>query len=183
MQDFNTRKIAFAGVVAAIYVALTMAVAPLSYGPIQFRIAEVLCILPFFFPITVPALFIGCVIANLLSPYGILDVVAGSAASLLAALCTMQIGRASREATAFKGFAFKAFACFPPVILNAVIIGAVIAISITGGGAAFWPAFLVNGIHVGVGQMGVLYCIGLPLMIYLPKSRFFKSFSSAPLIK
>ena len=168
-RRINIRKIAFAGVVAASYLALTMAVAPISYGPVQFRIAEVLCILPFFYPITVPALFVGCLIANVLSPYGILDIVGGSLASLLAALCTMQIGRANREA-----FAFKALACFPPVIINALIIGAIIAYSITGGGAAFWSAFLINGGLVGVGQFGVLYCIGLPLMIYLPKSRFHK---------
>ena len=169
MKNLNIRKIAFIGVVAASYAALTMAVAPVAFGPIQFRIAEVLCILPFFFPITVPALFIGCAIANLLSPYGMLDVVAGSSASLMAAVCTMYIGRVNRNA-----IAAKALACFPPVIFNALIIGAVIALSSVGGGEAFWPAFVINGLQVGAGQFGVLYLIGFPLMIYLPKSPLYR---------
>jgi uncharacterized membrane protein len=168
MSNNNIRKIAFAGAVAALYATMTIAVAPISYGPFQFRIAEVLCILPFFFPITVPGLFIGCAIANLLSPYGIIDVVAGSVASLLAAVCTMQLGRVNRDATAV-----KALACFPPVIFNALIIGAVIAWATTSGGAAFWPAFAIYGLQVGFGQLTVLYVLGLPLMIYLPKSRYF----------
>ena len=172
MFKINIRQMAFVGVVAATYAALTLAVPGIGYGPIQFRIAEVLCILPFFFPITVPALFIGCAIANLLSPYGLLDVVAGSSASLLAAVCTMQIGMISREK-----IAFKAMACFPPVIVNAIIIGAVIALTTTSDGAAFWPAFALNGMQVGVSQLGVLYCLGLPLMIYLPKTHLFKMLS------
>jgi len=171
----NVRKIAFAGVVAALYAALTIVVAPISYGPIQFRIAEVLCILPFFFPFTVPGLFIGCVIANLLSPYGLLDIFAGSLASLLAAYCTMQLGRVNRET-----LVSKALACFPPVIFNALIIGAVIAWAITGGGAAFWPALLLNGLQVGFGQFVVLYALGLPIMVYLPTTRLFSILNTIP---
>jgi len=167
-EGFNIRQIAFAGVVAALYAALTIAIAPIAYGPLQFRVSEVLCILPFFFPVTVPGLFIGCLIANLLSPYGVLDIVAGSAASLLAALCTMQLGKLKRNTVAV-----KALACFPPVIFNALMIGGVIAWAITEGGAAFWSAFALNGLQVGLGQLAVLYILGLPLMIFLPKTRLF----------
>jgi hypothetical protein len=80
----------------------------------------------------------------------------------------MQLGRLNRRA-----FAVKALACFPPVIFNALIIGFVIAWSTTGGGAAFWPALLINGFQVGFGQFAVMYVIGLPLMVYLPKSHIF----------
>ena len=162
------RKIAFAGATAALYASLTIVIAPAAYGPIQFRIAEILCIFPFFFPFTAPGLFVGCMIANLLSPYGLLDIVAGSAATLIAALITMQLGRINRNA-----LYMKVLACFPPVLINALIIGIVIAWSATGGGDAFWPAFVVNGLQVGLGQFVVLYAIGLPLMIYFPKSRLF----------
>ena len=172
MTGLYIRKITSAGGVAALYAALTAAIAPISYGPVQFRIAEVLCILPFFFPSAVPGLFVGCIIANLLSPYGILDIAAGSAASLIAALWTMHIGRARKTSAAI-----KALACFPPVIVNALIIGAVIAWTTAGGGAAFWPAFAVNGLQVGLGQFAVLYAVGLPLMIYLPKTKFFELIS------
>ena len=168
MSVTRIRRIAFSAVVAASYTALTIAIAPLSFGPIQFRIAEALCILPFFFPVTAAGLFIGCLIANLLSPYGMLDIIAGSAATLIAALITMQLGRINREK-----IWIKALACLPPVVFNALIIGLVIAWSETGGGAAFQPAFMVNALQIGLGQFTVMYVIGLPLMIYLPKSHIF----------
>ena len=168
MSNTNIRKVAFAGVVAALYASLTIAITPASYGPIQFRFAEILCILPFFFPFSVPGLFIGCIIANLFSPYGLLDIIAGSSASLIAALVTMRLGRVSRNAVYI-----KALACFPPVMFNALIVGAVIAWSTTRGGEAFWLALAVNGAQVGLGQFVVMYVIGLPLLVYLPKSRLF----------
>jgi uncharacterized membrane protein len=163
------RKIAFAGIIAAIYAVLTLILAPISYGNVQFRIAEALTVLPFFFPITLPGIYVGVIIANLFSQYGILDVVAGSSATLLAGLCTMYIGKISRESVAT-----KALACFPPVIFNAIIIGAVIAVSVAGGGAGFWPNFVVFSLWVGLGQLVVLYCIGFPLLLYLPKTSFYK---------
>jgi len=169
MPRIGVRKIAFAGVVAALYAALTIALGFIGYGPIQFRVAEALCVLPFFFPFSVWGLFVGCILANLISPYP-LDIVVGSTASLLAALCTMMVGKLGGG-----GLPAKALACFPPVLLNAVFIGALIAYYMVGGGeaAAFWPAFAVNGLQVGFGQLVVLYAIGLPLMVYLPRSRVY----------
>ena len=165
----STRKIAFAGVIAALYAVLTMTLSFIGYGPVQFRIAEALCILPFFFPFSVWGLFIGCIIANLISPYP-LDIAVGSIASLLAAVGTMQIGKKAGD-----GIAAKAFACAPPVLINAVFIGALIACYMVGAGEtdAFFPAFAINGLQVGFGQLVVLYLIGLPLMVYLPKSKVY----------
>ena len=170
MSNHSARKIAFAGTVAALYAALTVALAPIAYGPIQFRITEALSVLPFFFPVAVPGLFIGCVIANLLSPYGLMDVVVGSAASLLAALCTMQIGRIGRGRVSA-----KVLACLPPVVFNAVFIGAMLAWFMVSDNQAdvFLAAFLVSGAQVGLGQLTVLYAIGLPLLLYLPKAKVY----------
>ena len=171
MQGVNTRRIAFAGVVAALYAVMTMALAPVAYGPIQFRIAEAMCILPFFFPFSVWGLFVGCIVSNLLSPYP-LDIVVGPLASLLAALCTMQIGRLPGR----ERLPVKALACLPPIVLNAVFIGALIAYYMVSGGEAdsFLPAFIISGLQVGLGQLVVLYALGLPLMVYLPKSRVYE---------
>ncbi|MCL2227756.1 MAG: QueT transporter family protein [Oscillospiraceae bacterium] len=167
---FNVRKIAFAGVIAALYAALTMSLSFISYGPIQFRIAEALTILPFFFPFSIWGLFVGCIIANLVSPYP-LDIVVGPVASLIAGICTMQIAKLGRDK-----IPVKIFACFPPVIFNAVIIGAMIAYFMVGAGEAdtFVPAFVLSGLQVGFGQLVILYAIGLPIMIYLPKSRIYE---------
>ena len=85
-MHITTRKLAAAAVTGAAYAALTMLLAPISYGAIQCRVSEVLCILPFFIPCTAWGLFAGCAIANLLSAAGIFDVVFGSLATLLAAL-------------------------------------------------------------------------------------------------
>ena len=72
--------------VAALYVVLTLVFAPISFGPVQLRIAEALCILPMFTPAAIPGLFIGCLIANLLGGGIILDVVFGSLATLIGAV-------------------------------------------------------------------------------------------------
>lgn len=72
--------------IAALYVVLTLVFAPISFGPVQLRIAEALCILPMFTPAAVPGLFIGCLIANLLGGGIMLDVVFGSLATLIGAV-------------------------------------------------------------------------------------------------
>ena len=170
MSSIGIRKIAFAGAVAALYAALTIALSFIGFGPIQFRVAEALCILPFFFPFSVWGLFIGCLIANMISPYP-LDIAVGSAATLFAALCTMRIGKMNREK-----LMVKVLACFPPVIINAVFIGALIAFYMAGGGEieAFLPAFVFNALQVGFGQFIVLYALGLPLTFFLQKSRVYE---------
>ncbi len=72
--------------IAALYVVLTLVFAPISFGPVQLRIAEALCILPMFTPAAIPGLFIGCLIANLLGGGIVLDVVFGSLATLIGAV-------------------------------------------------------------------------------------------------
>jgi len=170
---FSVRKVVFAGVIAALYAALTVALSGIAYGPIQFRIAEALCILPFFFPFSVWGIFIGCIVANLFSPYP-LDIVVGAVASLLAALSTMQVGKLGRDR-----ISLKALACLPPVVINAVFIGALISFYMVSAGDTdtFIPAFIINSMQVGFGQLVVLYALGLPLMIYLPKSRIYNKLS------
>ena len=75
------------GYAALTYVAAAM---NLAYGPVQFRVSEALTVLPFLFPGTWPGLFVGCLVANLMSPYGPLDILIGSAGTLLAAWLTQR---------------------------------------------------------------------------------------------
>lgn len=72
--------------IAALYVVLTLVFAPISFGPVQVRVAEALCILPMFTPAAVPGLFIGCLIANMIGGGIILDVIFGSLATLIGAV-------------------------------------------------------------------------------------------------
>lgn len=167
-RKFSVRKMASAAVIAAVYAGLTMFLAPISYGPIQLRVSEVLCILPFFFPSSTWGLFVGCILANLLSAYGIIDVVFGSAATLFAALTTMMIGKRSH------GKLSAALACLPPVFFNGIFVGAAIAFTTTD--TAFWQSFLLNGLQVAGSELVVMYLLGFPLAMYLPKTEVFKRY-------
>lgn len=80
----SANKLARIGVVAALYTVLTLALPALSYGPIQFRLSEVMTLLAFIDPFYILPLTLGCAVANLVSPFGIVDVIVGSSASFLA---------------------------------------------------------------------------------------------------
>ena len=80
-----TLELAQGGIIAALYVALTLLFAPISSGEVQLRIAEALTILPLFTSAAVPGLFLGCVLANLLTGAVIWDVIFGSLATLIGA--------------------------------------------------------------------------------------------------
>ncbi len=85
MNRKKTDFLVHGALIAAVYVALTMMFAPISFGPVQFRISEALCILPFFTPAAVPGLFLGCLISNLLGTAVLMDVICGSIATLIGA--------------------------------------------------------------------------------------------------
>ena len=77
-RNFSTKLLVITAMVAAVYVVMTLAIAPLSYGFIQMRISEVLVLLAFIDKRYVPGLILGCFIANLFSPFGMIDVVFGT---------------------------------------------------------------------------------------------------------
>ena len=84
-RDPKVLRITQGAVIAALYVALTLIFAPISFGPVQVRIAEALCIMPIFTPAAIPGLFLGCLIANFIGGGIILDVIFGSIATLIGA--------------------------------------------------------------------------------------------------
>ncbi len=156
-----------AALVGAAYAVLTMVLAPISYGALQFRLSETLCVLPFFIPSTAWGLFVGCAVANLLTG-NVFDVVFGSLATLMAALCTAYIGK--------KG-GHKLLACLMPVLFNAVIIGIVITEAYNGLSIFKQPEILaLNCFQVGLGEAGVMFLVGCPLMVQLEKLKFFREF-------
>lgn len=163
MKRSKTKRIAYAAVAGAAYAALTMLLAPISYGPIQFRVSECLCILPFFDPVFAAGLFVGCLIANLISAAGLLDIVFGSLATLLAALCTAALGRRSRS------WLSCVLGCGAPVIFNAAVVGAVLAATVAPAESSFGAAFALFAFQVGLGEAVVLFVLGLPLMRLLMK--------------
>ena len=87
MSKWSPRQLATAAIIAALYTVMSLmsSVFGLTYGPIQCRFSEALTVLPFFLPEAVPGLFVGCLVTNLMSTVGPLDIVIGSMATLLAA--------------------------------------------------------------------------------------------------
>lgn len=161
MRKNSVRELTMSAMLGAIYAVLTM-VLPNQYLGMQIRLAEALTVLPFLFPSATPGLFVGCLIANLLSPYGLLDVVAGSAATLLACLWTQRLKN-------------RWLAPLPAVVCNAVIVGGVIAFAMTGLGPGFWVAYAVNALTVGLGELIASYVLGSVLLSYLPRLSYFRA--------
>lgn len=142
----TVKDLAMGGVIAALYAALTLIFAPISFGEIQFRVSEALTLLPILTPAAVPGLFVGCLISNLLaSGAGWMDVVFGSLATLLAAVMTRLLRR------------YSWLAALMPVVFNGVIIGAVLS-------RAFSLPFLATACTVALGEAAVCYMLGLPLI-------------------
>ena len=138
--------------IAAVYVALTFALYEISFLGTQFRVSEALTVLPFFIPAAVPGLFVGCLIANIVSPLGPLDMILGPLATLIAAVLSMKCRK-------------MWLVPLPPIFVNALVIGAILRLYI--GGAPFW----IFAASVGLGQAGVLLLLGTPLMLWLHKSQ------------
>ena len=174
MKEQNRRnllKMAVIAIVAAAYAALTIVLAPISYGPIQFRVSEALTALPFLMPCTVWGVFLGCILANLYTG-SVLDIVFGSLATLLAGLLTAWFGK--------KGSTVKnrLLGCLMPVLFNAVIVGAVLT---WGYQLQQFPdnalvSYGFNALTVGLGEAAVLVLIGYTLLRQLPKIKVIREF-------
>jgi len=84
----TTKQITRAALVAGLYAVLTIVLAPISYGAVQVRVADALAVLPYIFPETAVGLFVGCIIANMIGGYGVLDIVFGGLSTLVAGVLT-----------------------------------------------------------------------------------------------
>lgn len=111
MKKTSVTFITQGAMIAALYVVLCVAFAPISYGEVQLRVAEALTILPYFTPAAIPGLFIGCIISNLMGGGIMLDVIFGSLATLIGAVGTYML----RKATPW-------VAPLPPIAANALIV-------------------------------------------------------------
>ena len=136
-------------VISALYATLTLAVYPISYGPIQFRISEALTILPLFFAEAIPGLAIGCFIANI--PMGIWDMVIGTTATLLASIATRYLKKIY-------------LGVIPPVVFNAFLIP-VVFLTMPEITEPYWFSVLT----VGLGELVSVVALGVPLYFALTK--------------
>jgi uncharacterized membrane protein len=151
-KAFSARNLTLAAVVAALYAAVTLLFAPISYGPVQFRVSEALTLLPVLFPQAIPGLTLGCLIANLLGSATPWDVVFGTLATLIAALATRRFR---------KNLWLAASA---PVVCNAIIIGLVLHFTLAD--VLLVPTIL----SVGLGEAAVCYALGVPMILALRRT-------------
>lgn len=164
MRKLTTRDLTLAAMVAALYALLGYFgdILSLTFGPVQIRFAEALTVLPFLFPATAPGLALGCLITNLLSPYGPIDVVFGTLATAIAAGLTMKMPR-------------WYLAALPPIAVNALILPPMWAWAEVGAvNSAFWAACGFNALTFIPGEALACYVLGTVLLKALPQISYFK---------
>lgn len=151
MVKQNVRQLTTAAMIAGLYVVIGTIFAPVSFGPIQFRISEALTILAVFSPFMAGAVTVGCGIFNLigfmlgLNPL-LMDVVFGTFATGVAALMTWRLGHIR-----FKGYPI--LAVLPPILINAIIIGGEITWLMTNSVFGNIKVLLLNSAYIGVSQI------------------------------
>lgn len=153
------RSLSRGALIAALYAALTIILAPISFGAVQLRVSEALTVLPMLLPEAVPGLGIGCFLANLFGGATVIDTVAGSLTTLLAAYLTRRLrGR-------------RPLAMLCPVLLNGVIVGPVVYFCyLMGEGAFSLPALLLCSGSVALGEAIAVYGAGT-LIMRIPQKR------------
>ncbi|MCT4605515.1 MAG: QueT transporter family protein [Marinisporobacter sp.] len=145
----KTNYLVQAALIGAIYVVFTVLFAPYSYGPIQVRISEALTVLPMFTPAAIPGLYVGCIVANIYGGGGIIDIVFGSLATLIAAYLSYKMPK-------------KWLVPMPPVIVNGIIVGFIL-------NYIYDAPLLATMGWVTVGQLIACYGLGYPLIVTLEK--------------
>ena len=150
MEHTRTRYIALASIIAALYATLTLCFEPFCYGPFQCRISEVLTVLPLLTPAAIPGLTAGCLIANLLGPFGAPDILFGTLCTLTAALGTWR----------FRKHVLIALLC--PVLVNALGVSLYLHLI---SHVPYWATV----ISILAGEAFVVYCPGYMLYLLLKK--------------
>lgn len=149
---------AYAAIIAAMYVVLTLPFASFAFGPVQFRVAEALCILPFFTPAAIPGLTVGCLLANMMGSGNIWDIVFGSLATYIGAVLSYKLrGK-------------KYLVAIPPILSNTIIIPFVLKFAY--GAKEIVPYMMLS---IGVGELISVGLLGNILLaaIYPVRDKFF----------
>lgn len=159
-MHFQVKSLARAGMIAAIYAALTLIFAPISFNAVQFRISEAMTVLPMLLPEAVPGLAVGCLVANILGGAALPDVIGGTLATLIAAILTRMLRKKPVLAMA------------SPVVINGLIVGPLVYFcyeykSIFSLGALSFTVFTV-----ALGEAVVVAILGTLLIKALPRIKW-----------
>ena len=142
----QTRNLAHAAIIAALYVVLThmqnMLLPGSATWAIQMRLSEALCVLAFFTPAAVSGLTVGCLVFNITYAGALpLDFLVGSLATFLATQAMVRLRR------------FPALGLLMPALTNAILVGLELTVYIGGG-------FGINALYVAIGEAAVLLIFG-----------------------
>jgi len=165
MRKITVRDLTLAAVVAALYTVMGYFadIFGLAYGPIQVRFSEALTVLPFLYPATAPGLAVGCLVTNLLSPYGPADIILGTLATAIAACLTAKMPK-------------WYLAALPPIVVNALILPPMWAWMEAGAvNSAFWGAWMFNLGTFVAGEALACCVLGTLLLKAMPRVRFLQS--------
>ena len=155
-NKLSVTRLVRCAVIAAVYVVLCLALAPFSYGAVQVRIAEALCLLPMFGAEYIVGVTLGCFLANLLGST-VIDVVFGTLATLLACLVTYKL-----RDLRVKGLAIPA--SLPPVVFNMLIVGAFEITFFFSDAAPTVALAAFNAVAVGIGEIISCTILGVALV-------------------
>lgn len=158
------KKVVIESIVAAIYVVLVFSLQFMSFDAIQFRIAEALLVLVYFSPNHIVGLLVGTILSNLFSSLGVIDLLFGTIASLIALVLMLLVKKQ------------KYVGLIIPGIINGIIIS--IEIAIIDGIAMFSPLFWLNSLYIFLGETAVMYLIGVPLILVIKKNKKLQSLIS-----
>lgn len=153
MNTKKTQLIVHSSMIATIYIVLVIMAAEISFGPIQFRIAEALTILPYFTPAAIPGVTIGCFLSAILTGADMLDIIFGSLATLIACIMSYKLRKN------------KFLVPLPPIISNALIIPWVLRFAY----GEVMPIYFMM-ITIAIGETFACYGLGMILLLSLEKA-------------
>ncbi len=165
-REKNKKMIRFVvlnGLIAGLYVVFTLPFANIAYGPIQFRLAEVLTVFPAFSALTIPGVTLGCFIANLINPnnLGPVDIIGGTFATLIAGYFSWLIGKKK-----------KPLGIIPPIVFNGLIVGGYLPFLLVDEGSTVTAqAVGISMLSVAGSEAVLLVVLGLPLIAVISKTK------------
>ncbi len=152
MNKKTTNRLVRTAIIAALYAAITLGLAPISYGAVQFRVSEIMVLLAFFDPFYIGGLTLGCFIANVLGPNGIADVIFGTLATFFSVYAITLTKKVIKEETKS-----LLIASIWPAVFNGLIVGIMLKI-------LYNLPLILSIMEVAAGELVVVTIIGVPVM-------------------
>lgn len=147
----NSKYLTRGAMIAGIYIIVTYFLAPISFGPLQFRAAEALTVLPIIYPEAIPALFVGVLLSNIFGGLGLVDIIGGSLVTLIAAYFSYY-------------FRDSFVAYLSPILFNGFLVSIYLHI-------LFDLPYWLTVLEITASEAVVVFLLGYPLIKYLKKMK------------